>query len=578
MPSSSMKPGSTILISACPWREGRTAVDGPPSDDACRPLGSHVDHPYSNILAAMRVLNAAQMREADRRATEEVGIPSLVLMENAGRQVVAAIEAIHGDLLEGQVAVLCGRGNNGGDGFVVARTLLQRGVDVAVFLFGHVADVRGDARTNLEILGRLGLTVVEIADSQAWELHFSEVGDSSLIVDAIFGTGLNAPLTGLLETVVADVNAAAIPIVSVDLPSGLSADSHDPPGDSIQAGMTVALAAPKVSLVLPPAETRAGDIVIADIGIPMPVIDAVAGPRVELLTRAGMREIVSPRSADSHKGDYGRVLIVAGSLGKTGAAHLAAVGALRSGAGLVTVATPAGCLPIVAGMAAEYMTAGIDENRSGLDPVGVDRVLEAARDVIAIGPGLGQLSGTKAFVKALVDRATTPVVLDADGLNAFAGDPEALSGREGRDVIITPHPGEMARLVGMSADEVQASRLEIARNFAVAHRVYVVLKGHRTLIATPDGKVFINPTGNPGMATGGTGDVLTGMIAAWLAQLLDAEAACKLAVYLHGLAGDLAEADEGEASMTAGDLVAHLGDAILDLTARRKVAERSGSS
>jgi NAD(P)H-hydrate epimerase len=213
----------------------------------------------------------------------------------------------------------------------------------------------------------------------------------------------------------------------------------------------------------------------------------------------------------------------------------------------------------------------------GLDPDEVDRILEMARDVIAIGPGLGQAPGTREFVKRIVDRATMPIVVDADGLNAFADDPDRLAGREGRDVIITPHPGEMARLIGMSTDEVQASRLEIARNFAAAHHCYVVLKGHRTLIATPDEKVFINPTGNPGMATGGTGDVLTGMIAAWLAQLLDAEAACKLAVYLHGMAGDLAEADEGEAAMTSADLAGHLGDAVLELTARRKVVSRDAS-
>jgi NAD(P)H-hydrate epimerase len=515
------------------------------------------------------------MRDADRRTIEEIGLPSLVLMENAGRQTVAAMEAMYADLAERQVAVLCGRGNNGGDGFVVARTLAQRGVSVSVFLVGRVADVRGDARTNLEILGRLGHTVVEIADSQAWELHFSEVSDCTLIVDAIFGTGLNAPVSGLIESVVADVNASGIPVVAIDLPSGLSADSHEPIGPSIEASLTVTLAAPKLPLVLPPADLRAGDIVIADIGIPAEVIDAVDGPRVELLTRASMRELVVPRAPDSHKGDYGRVLVVAGSVGKTGAAHLAAVGALRSGAGLVTVATPGSCAAIVASMAPEYMTEPLDEAVNGLDPDGVDRLLEIARDVVAIGPGLGQDEATREFIKQLVDRATMPVVVDADGLNAFVDDPDRLSGREGRDLIITPHPGEMARLVGMSTDEVQASRLEIARNFAIAHRVYVILKGHRTLIATPDEKVFINPTGNPGMATGGTGDVLTGMIAAWLAQLLDAEAACKLAVYLHGMAGDLAEADEGEVSMTAADLAGHIGDAVLELTARRKKTEQN---
>ena len=522
----------------------------------------------------MRILNAAQMREADRRTIEDIGIPSLVLMENAGRQVVAAMEAIHTDLAERQVAVLCGRGNNGGDGFVVARTLVQRGVDVSVFLVGRVSDVRGDARTNLEILGRLGVTVVEIADSQAWELHLSEVRDCTLIVDAIFGTGLNAPVTGLIESVIADVNASSIPVVSIDLPSGLSADSCFPIGESIEAGTTVTLAAPKLPLVLPPAETRAGDIVIADIGIPADVIDGVEGPRIELLTRSSAREHLTPRAPDSHKGDYGHVLVVAGSRGKTGAAHLSGMGALRSGAGLITVATPASCLNVVASMAPEYMTVGLAEADAGLDPDGVDALLDMARDVVAIGPGLGQAPGTREFVKALVDRATMPLVVDADGLNAFSGDPDRLTGREGRDVIITPHPGEMARLVGMSTDEVQASRIEVARNFAVSHHLYVVLKGHRTLIATPDGQIFINPTGNPGMSTGGTGDVLTGMVAAWLAHLLDAEAACKVAVYLHGMAGDLAEADEGEVAMTAGDVAAHIGDAILELTARRRVVQQ----
>ena len=532
----------------------------------------------------MRILNSAQVREADRRTIDEIGIPSLVLMENAGRQVVAAMEAMHGELLDRQVAVLCGHGNNGGDGFVVARTLMQRGVSVSVFLMGRVADVRGDARVNLEILGRLGVTVVEIGDSQAWELHFSEVRDCSIIVDAIFGTGLNAPVSGLIESVIADVNAAGITVVSIDVPSGLSADAVEQIGESIEADTTVTLGAPKLPLVLPPGETRAGDVVIADIGIPAEVIDSLEGPRIALLTRHSMRELVTPRVPESHKGDYGRVLIVAGSRGKTGAAHLAAVGALRSGAGLVTVATPASCQAVVATMGPEYMTEAIGEiagspgESAGIDPDDVERVLEMARDVIAVGPGLGQASATRRFITALVDRATMPLVIDADGLNAFSENPDRLAGREGRDVIITPHPGEMARLVGMSTDEVQASRLEIARNFAVAHHVYVVLKGHRTLIATPDERTFINPTGNPGMATGGTGDVLTGMIAAWLAQLLDAEAACKVAVYLHGMAGDLAEADEGEVAMTSTDLAGHIGDAILELTARRKVVERNESN
>ena len=285
-----------------------------------------------------------------------------------------------------------------------------------------------------------------------------------------------------------------------------------------------------------------------------------------------MRELVPVRAPESHKGDFGRVLVIAGSRGRTGAAHLAAMGALKSGAGLVTVATPHSCLPIVAAMAPEYMTEPLEETTSGtIDFGAVDRVLDMQTDVIALGPGLGQAPGTAAFVQALVERAGVPLVLDADALNAFVGDPERLVGRDGVDVIITPHPGEMARLLGVSVEEVQRDRLGTARDFAAAHRVHVVLKGNRTVIAAPDGRTFVNLTGNAGMATGGTGDLLTGMIAAWFAQLLDAEAASKLAVYLHGTAGDLAEADEGEVALTAGDLMTRLGDAVLELTARRRV-------
>jgi NAD(P)H-hydrate epimerase len=362
-------------------------------------------------------------------------------------------------------------------------------------------------------------------------------------------------------------------VVSIDLPSGLSASSADVPGPCVDADLTVTLGAPKLPLVLPPGETHAGDIVVADIGIPQAVIESIDGPRVHLMTRSVMRDLVTPRPPDSHKGDFGTVLLVAGSMGKTGAAYLAALGALRSGAGLVTLAVPAGCQSTVAGMAPEYMTEPVREGPDGLDADDVNRLLDLTRDVISVGPGLGQAPGTRRFVRVLLDRATAPVVIDADGINAFADDPDTLTGREGRAVIITPHPGELARLTRMSTEEIQANRIEVARNFAREHRLHVILKGHRTLIATPDGTLFINPTGNPGMATGGTGDVLAGMVAAWLAQLLDAEAACKLAVYLHGLAGDLAEREEGEVAMTASDLVANLGPAFSDLTGRRPAAE-----
>ena len=524
----------------------------------------------------MRVLNADQMREADRRTIDEIGVPSVVLMENAGRQVVASMEAAFEDLATRHVAILCGRGSNGGDGFVIARTLAQRGIECSVFLLGQVADVRGDARINLEILGRLGITVVEVTDAQAWELHYSEISRCDLIVDALFGTGLKTALSGLLETVVADVNGTSIPVVAVDLPSGLSADTHQLIGQCMDASLTVTMAAPKLPLVLPPAEAHAGDLVIADIGIPAAVIEVLDGPWLELLTRERMRELVQARAPDAHKGDFGRVLVVAGSVGKTGAAHLAAFGALKSGAGLVTIATPRSCLPIVAAMAPEYMTEPLDETAAGgIDFAALERVLDMEADVIAVGPGLGTAPGTAAFVHGLVERAGVSLVLDADALNAYVEEPDRLAGRDGLDVVITPHPGEMARLLGVSVEQVQADRLECARSFAEAHRVHVVLKGHRTVIATPEGRTFVNLTGNPGMATGGTGDVLTGMIAAWLGQLLDAEAACKVAVYLHGLAGDLAEADEGETALTSTDILARLGDAVLELTARRKASPPS---
>ena len=256
----------------------------------------------------MRVLNTQQMREADRRTISDVGIPSIVLMENAGRQAVAAMEAAFDGLASSKVGVLCGRGNNGGDGFVVARTLVQRGVEAIVFLLGSVSEVRGDARTNLEILGRIGLTVVEVANAQEWELHFTEVSECDLLVDAILGTGFHGRLTGLLETVVADVNDLPIPVVAIDLPTGISADSNEIDGEAIDASMTVTLAAPKVPLVLPPADRRCGDLVIADIGIPAPILDEIEGPYLELLTRERMRELIPMRTAESHKVVYQRIL------------------------------------------------------------------------------------------------------------------------------------------------------------------------------------------------------------------------------------------------------------------------------
>ncbi len=521
----------------------------------------------------MRVLNADQMREADRRTIEDIGIPSSVLMENAGRQVVSAMEQAFDDLRSARVAVLAGRGNNGGDGCVIARVLWQMGVDVRVCLVGATAEVRGDARLNLDILARLGLDVVEVASSEDWELHGGDLLRRDLIVDALFGTGLRSPLGGLAETIIQDVNASGAQVVAVDLPSGLSADDPAPIGPAVQASLTVTFGAPKLPLMLATGEALAGRVVVADIGIPRSVIDDLPGPRIERVTRDEVRGLLGERAADAHKGDFGHALIVSGSRGKTGAAHLAAEAALRSGAGLVTVATPASCLPIVASLGAAYMTIPLEELPDGTVASGaLERVLSAPHDVIAAGPGLGTGPAQEAFVRGLLVRAATPLVLDADALTVLAPDPDALRGTPDRPVVITPHPGEMARLLGARAAQIQRDRLGAARSFATGHHLYVVLKGSRTLIASPDGTVYINPTGNPGMATGGSGDVLTGMIAGWLAQGLGVTAACLLAVYLHGAAGDLAAADLGEVSMTAGDIVSEIGEAVLELTARPRAA------
>jgi NAD(P)H-hydrate epimerase len=516
----------------------------------------------------MRVLNTAQMREADRRTIEDVGIPAIVLMENAGREAAAAIETAFDDIATFRIAILCGPGNNGGDGFVVARALAARGADVDVYVIGGAAASTGDARANLRVLQRMDVVeIIEIANAAAWKVEGPDALSADVIVDAMFGTGVRVPLTGLYETIVADVNMVGNPVVSIDLPSGLSADTPEVPGPAIHASMTVTLGAPKLPLVLPPAATSAGEMIVADIGIPAAIVDALDGPRVEVITRHDVRLLVVPRAADSHKGDYGRILIVAGSRGLTGSASLCARAALRSGAGLVTVATPASSAPVVASLGAEYMTLPLDEAPDGtVAASALDRLLAFKADVIAVGPGLGRTASAAAVVHGLVARSSVPLVLDADALIAFAGNADRLVGRDGVDIVVTPHPGEMAALTGQSIDDVQADRLEVARSFASAHRVHVILKGHRTLVASPDGAVAINTTGNPGMATAGAGDVLTGMVAAWLAQRRDARDAARLAVYLHGLAGDLVAVDRGQVALVAGDLVDRLGAAVLDLT------------
>ena len=514
----------------------------------------------------MRVLNTAQMREADRQAIADLGVPSLVLMEHAGRQVVSALASRWPPRPDRRIAVVCGKGNNGGDGFVAARILAARGAAVRVYLAAPAAEIGGDAATNLSLLRRSGVPVADVSGPSAWAAARGEVGACDIVVDALFGTGLTRPLAGHWRSVAGDLNAVDGPVVSIDLPSGLSADTPEVNDEAVAATLTVTLGAPKLPLLLAPASARAGAVVVADIGFPAAVVDSLAGPRVTVITRAWARKRVPHRPRESHKGDYGRVVVAAGSTGKTGAAALAALGALRSGAGLVTVATPRAVQPAVAAVAPEYMTLGLDHDGDGrVRAEAADTVLAERCDVLAVGPGLGRGAGVTRFVRELVDRAPVPLVLDADALNAFAGDPAGLRGRPGRELVVTPHAGEMGRLIGRPADYVAAHRLDVARDLAADRGIFVVLKGSRTLVATPGGTVWINVTGNPGMATGGVGDVLTGVLAAWMAQLPEVEAACALGVCLHGLAGDLAAAEHGHAGLIASDLAHRLGPTLLAL-------------
>ena len=513
----------------------------------------------------MRILTPAQMREAERRAIDDHRISSLHLMERAGEEVVAAIEA-HVARRPGTVTVLCGRGNNGGDGWVAARLIRQRGWDVAGVLFARADEVTGDARVNLDRAREAGVPVTEVLDDVGWDPYRRRLRTGGLVVDALFGTGLKRPLNGLLAAVADDVNAAGGPVVAVDLPSGLLADLSRPPGPCPRATLTVTLGAPKLALALRPEP--AGRVVVADIGIPAGIIATLEGPRIELLTADAIRPAVPVRPAESHKGDYGRVGIVAGSRGRIGAARLAGLGALRAGAGLVTVAVPASCRAMVAGEP-EYMTLDLPDEEGVATGTGLAALLAGPFDVVAAGPGLGTGSGCRAIVHALLDRpGRGPLVLDADALSVCADDPGRLGGRPEAPVVITPHPGEMARLAGATVADVQRDRIGAAHGFATAHGVHVVLKGARTVIARADGAVLINTTGNPGMATGGSGDVLTGVVAAWLAQVEDVGAAVALAVHVHGLAGDLAAENVGETGVIARDIAHHLGRAVEKLTGK----------
>jgi NAD(P)H-hydrate epimerase len=510
----------------------------------------------------MKVLNSEQMRRADNIAIKEIGIPGVVLMENAGRQVVESIESFLMPEYPLKIAVFCGRGNNGGDGFVVARHLHNRGHNPEVFLLGSKEEIKGDAKINMSIALKMGLKIDEIAARQGWEKQIPCLSDFDLIIDAIFGTGLTLPVKDFYADIINYINKSEVIVASVDLPSGLSADTGTIIGPSITADITVTFAYPKLALVLPPAEEKAGKIVVADIGMPPEIVEN-QDEITEFIDEELAYNLLPMRKADSHKGDYGHLLVIAGSIGKTGAASMTGEAALRTGAGLITVATAASLNPILENKLTEVMTEPLAETpHQTISLKALDKVLELAQkmDAMALGPGLSQNRETQKFVQELIKQTTIPLILDADGINAFASCPQLLKG-DSRALIVSPHPGEMARLIDCNAKEVQQDRLGICRRFAQEHSIYVVLKGYRTVISTPEGKLFINGSGNPGMASGGTGDILTGMLGGFLVQKINIIDALILGVYMHGLAGDLASDSVGAYSLAATDLLEFLPDA-----------------
>ena len=523
-------------------------------------------------MRRMRILTAAQMREVDRRTTERFAIPGLLLMENAAARSTEAIEATFGPQAGRFVRIVCGTGNNGGDGAAVARQLWTRGAIVDVLVLGRVDDTKGDARTNFDVVvalaglcDRLGVREIETSDD-IW----SDTTEPDLYVDAIFGTGLSRPAEGIHAEAIELLNARGdCPLVALDLPSGLASDTPWPIGPHVRADLTVTFTAPKLACVLPPASEACGRLVTAAIGSPDDLLEE-SGARLSLVTSEAVDAwlAASRRTRDAHKGSVGSVLMLAGSLGKTGAAALAAHAAVRAGAGLVAVATSRSVQPaLAAGAIAEVMTEPLDElPGGGLGPGALERVRELlkGRTVAAIGPGLGTADATRALVHDLVLARERPLVLDADALNCLAPWPEGIRGSAELPIVVTPHPAEMARIAGSQTDEVVRDRVVAARGFADRHGVIVVLKGAGTVVAEPNGITYVNPTGNAGMATGGSGDVLTGLVAGLLAQRPREPLEAAIAgVYLHGLAGDLAAAETGTRALAAGDLIAHLGRAFL---------------
>jgi ADP-dependent NAD(P)H-hydrate dehydratase / NAD(P)H-hydrate epimerase len=517
----------------------------------------------------VRVTTAAEMRELDRLAIETYGIPGVVLMENAGAQVVRILWQEYPNLRARRVAVLCGRGNNGGDGFVIARYLHTTGVSVSVFIMGDPGDIRGDAGTHLSMLRRVGVAPEAVQTAETAQAVGARLTTYDLLVDALLGTGLKAEVSGVFQLIIAAMNAAGRPIIAVDIPSGLSADVGTLLGEHVRADLTVTMALPKRGLLLYPAAEHVGRLVVVDIGFPAAVREHAA-VRCHVLEADAVAPSLQARPADTHKGTYGHVLVVAGSPGKTGAGALASMAALRTGAGLISFALPHALNVAMEAKLTEVMTIPLPESEPGvLGAEAAKRIIEwsEGKSALILGPGIGMHPETVRCVHEVMRQVRIPTVLDADGLNALAADPDS-SGSIQAPLVLTPHPGELARLRRTTTAAIQADRLGAAQETAQACKAVVVLKGAHTIIAEPEGTLYINLTGNPGMATAGSGDVLSGMIGTLLGQGHSPSMAARVAVFTHGLAGDLAAATLGERSLTAGDLVETLPGAFQQLAHR----------
>jgi hydroxyethylthiazole kinase-like uncharacterized protein yjeF len=500
----------------------------------------------------VKVLTAAQMREVDRR-TAELGIPTIILMENAGNRVVEFLERQYSPLAKQRIVVVCGKGNNGGDGLVVARQLHTRVKPqwLRVVLGGNPDEMKGDALQNYRMLKAAGGDVLPKITE--------EMRTATLVIDAVLGTGLDGPAKGQAAELIRAINDQfpIADVVAVDVPSG----------GAVRARHTVTFTALKPSLVLPPECELAGKVHVVPIGSPPELYEGDPSILLSLSDPTEFASLFRPRMSDSNKGLYGHVLVIAGGRGKTGAAAMAGIAALRAGAGLSTVASAASAISAIASYAPEIMTEPLAETDSGAIAMRApdDPALVAITDkktVIAIGPGMGQHPETVQFIRRFVQESKTPMVVDADALNALAGQRSRFEGPR----IFTPHPGEMSRLTGKTIAEIQADRIDTARAFAAEHGIYLVLKGNRSLIAFPDGRVWINPTGSPAMSTAGTGDVLTGLIAGLVAQFPNQlENALLAAVYLHGRAGELGAETLGEKSLIATDLFDFLPEAMREI-------------